>query len=177
MINPQESLFVVDENNNPIEPLPRNTAHKKNAWHRTTGIWVVNDNKQILCQKRSMQKDQHPGEWEAYFGGHLGPNEDSTESAVRELSEELGQSIRVDQLTAYPDIVRSDKPTHREFQYIFAVFLHDDNSKFEFEKEEIDELQWIDLDEVKRILVEVKDKNWVRKPWDQKVLDWIITLK
>lgn len=177
MINPNELLYVVDTNNNPIEPLPRNIAHKNNVWHRTTGIWALNSNKHILCQKRSMQKDQNPGKWEAYFGGHLGPNEDHTESAVREVSEELGQSVTADQLIPYPYIVKSDKPTHREFQYIFTVFLNNDSSKFKFEQEEIDELTWVDFETVKKILLETKEENWVQKPWDQEILNWIATLR
>lgn len=177
MIKPNELLYIVDSNNKPIEPLPRNVAHKNNVWHRTTGIWVLNKNKQILCQKRSMLKDQNPGKWEAYFGGHLGHKENPTESAAREASEELGQFIAADQLIPYSHVVKSDKPTHREFQYIFVVFLNDDSSKFKFEQEEIDELKWIDLDEVRKVLLETKAENWVKKPWDQEVLNWLITLK
>lgn len=177
MINPTELLAVVDESNNPLDPLPRKDVHKANLWHRTTGIWALNKNKQILCQKRSMQKDQNPGKWEAYFGGHLGSNEDPLESAVREVSEELGQPVTADQLIPYLHVVKSDKPTHREFQYIFAVFLHGDSSTFEFEQEEIDELTWIDLDKLRKILLETKEENWVQKPWDQEVLSWLITLK
>lgn len=175
MINPTELLAVVDENNNLTEPLTRKNVHLANLWHRTTGIWVLNKIKQILCQKRSMLKDQNPGKWEAYFGGHLEYNEDITESAVREVSEELGQSVTADQLIPYSHVVKSDKPTHREFQYVFMLFLNDANTNFEFEKDEIVELKWIPFDEVKNILMVVKDEDWVHKPWDEEILNWLET--
>lgn len=34
MINKDELLFVVDENNNPVEPKPRKKVHTKGYWHR-----------------------------------------------------------------------------------------------------------------------------------------------
>lgn len=72
MINSEELLFCVDDNNNPIEPLPRKFVHANSVWHRVSHIYVVNtQNKQILCQQRSLKKDALPGIQEAYFGGHV----------------------------------------------------------------------------------------------------------
>ena len=177
MIDPDELIFVVDQNNNPLQPLPRKIAHKNNFWHRTTGIWVINSGKQVLCQKRSMRKDQNPGKQEAFFGGHLGPNEDFTESAAREISEELGQTITVGQFVLYPDVGKSDKSAHKEFQYIFVLILNKDVENFQFEKEEIDQLEWVSLDELKKILLNTQEESWVHKSWDSEVLNWIETLK
>src|SRR5581483_7577210 len=93
MINPQELLTVVDEHDNPLTPLPRKEVHAKGLWHRTAGIWVVNTNGQILCQKRSLKKDVHPGLWEAFFGGHVLSGVEYLDSAAREMEEELGIKI------------------------------------------------------------------------------------
>ena len=67
MIDIQELLFVVDENNQPLKPQLRSSAHKNGLWHRTTGIWVINKSKKVLCQKRSLKKDLNPGIWEAFL--------------------------------------------------------------------------------------------------------------
>ncbi len=67
MINNKELLFVVDENNQPQQPLPRNVVHKNSLWHRTAAVWVINRNGKILCQKRSLKKDVKPGMWEAFM--------------------------------------------------------------------------------------------------------------
>lgn len=175
MINNEELLFIVDENNNPLSPQPRNYAHKNGLWHRTTGIWVINGKKQILCQKRSLNKDVKPGFWEAFFGGHLAPNEDYLQSAVNEVREELGIEIDKNDLIPFK-ILKSDKPNHREFQHIFALKLKSNDNCFNFEKDEIDELCWKDIDEVKKILLDRKDPNWVLKPWDTEVLHWLTTI-
>jgi len=174
MIDRHELVFAVDENNQPITPQLRSNAHKNGLWHRTTGIWVMNQKGQLLCQKRSLQKDIKPGFWEAFFGGHLAPGEDYLENAAKEASEELGILIDKRDLIPYK-ILKSDKPTHKEFQYICA-FIVRDNIEFRVETDEVDELAWKSIDEVKDILIVKKESNWVRKPWDEDVLNWLLTI-
>lgn len=175
MINSDELIFVVDENNNPLSPEIRRIVHKKNLWHRTTGIWVINKKKQILAQKRSMQKDQNPGFWEAYFGGHIAPNQTSIDNAKIELGEELGINAEKKDFIFYK-ACKSDKPTHKEFNHIFAFILDREDLDFTLEESEIDKIIWKDLEEVKDILLVKKDPHWVQKPWDPEVLNWLQTL-
>lgn len=172
MINDQELLFVVDENNKPLKPETRSVVHKNRMWHRCTGIWVVNRLKQVLCQKRSLKKDIKPGMWEAFFGGHLAPDEAYFENALAELKEELGIYVNEASLIPYK-ILKSDKPTHKEFQHVFAVILEEKTVNFQFEKDEIDQLQWLDIDKVREILVDKNDSKWVYKPWDDEVFNWL----
>lgn len=173
MINKDELIFVVDENNNPVEPEKRSLAHKNGLWHRTSGVWIINKKKQILCQKRSRKKDVKPGMWEAFFGGHLAPNEDYKDNAANEVEEELGIKIEKENLLPYK-ILKSDKPTHKEFQYIFAFILEEESKDFNFEKDEIDELMWKDIEEIREILLVKNDPRWVHKPWDKEVLAWLL---
>lgn len=175
MINTNELLLVVDENNQPLDPLPRHIVHKEGIWHRATGIWVVTKTGKILCQKRSLKKDIKPGMWEAFFGGHLGPQETYLESAKQELQEELGIPVEENQLIPYK-IFKSDKPKHKEFQHVFAFLLPDEKQAFSFEKEEIDELVWKTFPELEKILLEDPDPKWVHKHWDKEVLRWLHTL-
>lgn len=173
MINNDELLFVVDEHNFPLEPLARSFVHTNAIWHRTTGIWVINDKKQILCHKRSLKKDIKPGLWEAFFGGHLQPGEDYVDSAVKEIREELGITVLANTLLPYK-ILKSDKPNHKEFQHIFAhkTVLHD--TDFNFEKEEIDELKWLNIEELTTLLLDNENEHWVHKPWDKNVMAWLM---
>jgi isopentenyl-diphosphate Delta-isomerase len=175
MIDKNELLLVVDELNNPAKPLPRHIVHNQRIWHRATGIWVINAKKQILCQKRSMKKDLKPGFWEAFFGGHLHPGDTYDSNAITELSEELGIQVKKDNLIPYK-IFKSDKQTHKEFQHSFVYILDQKKTDFHFEKEEIDEIRWYDLDEVKHFLLEANDPYWVHKSWDDEMLAFIAQL-
>lgn len=175
VIDKEELLFIVDENNNPLSPQPRSVAHKTGLWHRTSGVWIINHNKQILCQKRSLKKDVKPGMWEAFFGGHLSPSEGYLESAAKEAGEELGITVDKNKLIPYK-IFKSDKPTHKEFQQVFGLVVENDQTQFPFEKDEIDELKWLPIEKVKEIIVDKKDPQWVQKFWDKEVLNWLDTL-
>lgn len=175
MIDKNEILFIVDQNNMPLEPQLRAVAHRDRLWHRTTGIWVINNKLQILCQKRSLLKDIKPGFWEAFFGGHVAPGQEYLENAVKELNEELGVSVNATDMIPYK-VFKSDKPTHAEFQQVFACKINGDIDSFEFEKEEADQLKWIELEEVKNIILIKKDLKWVQKPWNEEVLNWLSAL-
>ncbi len=174
MIQPQELIFVVDEHNNPLDPLPRQFAHENGMWHRTTGIWIINSHKQILCQKRSIKKDVKAGLWEAFFGGHVPVGQSYVQSAVQETKEELGLKIPQQDLILYK--VFKNKDEHSEFQHVFGLILDRDIENFAFEKDEIDELKWLDTDALKNILIDPGGVDWVHKPWDQEVLSWLPTL-
>lgn len=174
MINPQELLFIVDENNKPLEPTTRQVAHKNGLWHRTTGIWIINSSKQVLCQKRSMKKDVKAGLWEAFFGGHLAPGQDYTESALQELHEELG--IKVLHQELHPYKVFKNEDVHCEFEHIFGYSTDRSISDFKIETDEVDELRWVNLEELRRILGDLGVTTWVHKPWDQEVLSWLPTM-
>jgi len=174
MIKPEELLFTVDENNNPIAPVIRKTTHENGLWHRTSGIWVINRNRKILCQKRSLKKDIKPGFWEAFFGGHLGPNESYLSNAQSELKQEIG--IHKEKKDFIPYKVFKSVSSHKEFQHVFGLVIDEERNDFQFEKDEINELKWIGFEGVEKILVVEKSENWVKKPWDEEVLNWLSTL-
>lgn len=175
MIDNNELLYIVDENNNPHEPQQRSIAHKSGLWHRTTGIWTINTKGQILCGKRSHKKDVDPGYWESTLGGHLAPNEEYIYNAVKECKEELGINISEKNLIPYK-IFKSDKPTEKEFQHVFALLLEKDIQEMHFEKDEIDQLKWVDFIEVRKILKDSKITNWVKNKWDEEVLNWLVAI-
>lgn len=45
-----EYLDVVDENNK------RNIIHEKEIWHREVAVWIMNEQGEILLQKRNQNK-------------------------------------------------------------------------------------------------------------------------
>jgi len=172
MINPNELLFVVDDNYEPLTPLPRHVVHEKSLWHRTTGIWVMNHRKQILCQKRSMKKDINPGFWEAAFGGHLTPDETYLQNAQRELSEELGIKA-LEENFIFHEIFPSGNTIHKKFEAIFEYELDREDVNFSIENEEVDVIQWFDYEKIKSILLEENNPQWIHNSWDGEILRWL----
>jgi isopentenyl-diphosphate delta-isomerase len=170
MINKDELLFVVDENNNPVEPRPRHEVHAKGFWHRNSHVWIANSKKEILCQKRSMKKDKKPGFWEAFFGGHLHPGMDYLEGADKEAKEEL--NIDFDKKDLIPfQVFKSEEG--REFISIYLLKWDGDASKIKFEEDEIDELKWVGFEKLKKILILKKDPHWTDLGYNKIMLTWL----
>lgn len=157
MIEKDELLFVVDENNNPIEPKPRFFVHQQKLWHRTTNIWIINKYRQILCQQRSLLKDKAPGLWEGFFGGHLPPQTDYLTGALQETNEELHLHLQENDLHLFT--MHKAEPI-KEFQAVYITQWHGDEKKLRFEKEEIQQITWLSLEDLKHILLVKKDPEW-----------------
>ncbi len=166
MIIKDELLYAVDGLNNPIKPEPRKRAHTNGTWHRTSQIWIVNDKQQILCQRRSLLKDTNPGKWEAIFGGHLTPKQEYIDCAIIELREELGiEATREDLHFLFINKSEKDK----EFQGIFSISWNGNSSHLQLEKEEVEEVKWISIENLLKLFKE-KDDNWSSFSYETKLL-------
>lgn len=169
MIDKNELLFVVDENNNPIEPKPRQEVHEKGYWHRVSDVWIKNSNNQILCQKRSLLKDSNPGRWERFFGGHLLAGEDYLESTVKELKEEIGLDIKKEALLLFK-MVKYDKA--KDFRAVYLLKWDGDINNLSLERDEIDELRWIDIEEAEKNLLD-RNPGWTNVVYEEEMIDWL----
>lgn len=97
-----ELLDVVDEHGVPTgEVVSRDVAHRTGVRHRTSHVWMLrkkNGRLEILAQKRSENKDSHPGCYDISSAGHIPAGEDFVSSALRELEEELGVTAKPEDL-------------------------------------------------------------------------------
>jgi len=80
------------------ESRPRDEIHKNGIWHRSVHIWILNNKEELLIQRRSLEKESHPGLWDVSCAGHIGSGDLSLQAAVRELKEELGLTVRPGEL-------------------------------------------------------------------------------
>ncbi|MFY7861498.1 MAG: NUDIX domain-containing protein [Chitinophagales bacterium] len=63
-----------------------------NKFHRVIHVWIINENKEYLIQKRSTSVAWHPDKWSTTTGSVLSGHFDLLEEAYRELFEELSLS-------------------------------------------------------------------------------------
>ena len=166
MVNKSELLFVVDEFDVPIEPKPRHETLANGYWHRTAHVWIINNKKQLLCQKRSLLKDMSPGMWEPFISGHIGPGDDYFTGAVKEVREETGIPIVREDL----QLVKIYKDYEfNEFRGIFFCRWNGRLDEIVSEADEVDEVRWVPLDLIQQYLVEQTDK-WLHMPYDSEML-------
>jgi isopentenyl-diphosphate Delta-isomerase len=89
-----ETVDILTSDGSPIgRTVLRSEAHRDGLWHRTVHVWIQNRKGEILLQKRSFAKETFPGLWDISAAGHITAGDSSGESAVREISEELGVKV------------------------------------------------------------------------------------
>ena len=71
----------------------KDEIHRDGDWHRSVHVWITTPGGLLLLQRRSLEKENHPGLWDISAAGHLSAGEDSIAAAVREVEEEIGLRI------------------------------------------------------------------------------------
>ena len=80
----------VDENNKVIGSVTRKEMRANNLIHRASYILIFNSKNQLYVEKRVLTKDYCPGYFDVCTGGVVDVNEDNDDNAYRELKEEMG---------------------------------------------------------------------------------------
>ena len=66
-----EYIDIVDENNNPTGIIKeKEQAHKDGDFHRSTHIWIINNKKEVLLQKRGPNQ-KYSNQWDISSAGHI----------------------------------------------------------------------------------------------------------
>lgn len=153
-----ELFDIVDETGTPTgETVERKEAHTDGIRHRTSHIWIIREfqgKKQVLLQKRAMNKDSFPGRYDTSSSGHMQAGDEPLEGAMRELHEELGIVATPEQLKfAGTFRINYEKEFHgsmfkdNEIAFVFIYEQPIDISRLVIQKEELDAVEWFDLDD------------------------------
>ncbi len=153
-----EYLDIVDENGIPTGQIAERTqVHREGLLHHTSHVWIVRRHEgrlQILLQKRCMAKDSFPGCYDISSAGHIPAGDDYVTSALRELKEELGVTVRPEDLIDcglhhclnVDEVFHGEPFIDRQVSRIYLLWLDRDESEFTVQKEEIDSVLWVDFD-------------------------------
>ena len=159
----EEWLDIVDEEGNPTgKTLERSAAHREGIRHRTAHVWLARIREgrpQLLLQKRSRDKDSHPGCFDMSSGGHIPAGVEYLPSAIRELQEELGVTAREEELIdcGVRRFFRKERFHGAPFldcQVSRVYLLWKDPEEFHLQEEEVEEVRWIDYDDCIRAVRE-----------------------
>ena len=142
-----EKLEIVDTEGKVIGITERAELHRDPSLiHRVVHVLVFNRKGGLLLQKRSRQKDVAPGKWDTSVGGHVAPKEDVLAAAQREMKEELGiTGCELRHLYRYLFSNRRESELVDTFSCIYEGAIT-------FNKEEIDEVAFWDIGEIKKNL-------------------------
>lgn len=148
--DPNELLAIVEECDKPIGKATRKEIHWKGLLHREVVVYIINSKKQLLLHKRA---DVHL--WDHSSAGHF-PFKDSYEQgALREVEEELGLKIKKQELLELAK-ERIERTSHGQvnnrFVKIFLIKKDIPLNDFKIDKEEVEEIKYFYIKELKKLL-------------------------
>ena len=142
-----ELFDIIDENGNPTgKTVERSIAHAEGIRHRTAHIWIIrrkNGRTEILLQKRSRNKDSFPGKFDTSSAGHIQAGDEpfAGKFPISFAREFHGKIFRDEEIA---------------FVYIYDHPVEIDH--LTLQKEEVEEVQWFDLEETYQQCRQHRDK-------------------
>lgn len=97
----EENVILVDKNDTQIGLMSKLDAHKKGILHRAFSVFVLNNNNEIMLQKRAYNKYHSGGLWTNTCCSHQREGENSIEAGKRRLLEEMGFETELKILTSF----------------------------------------------------------------------------
>lgn len=163
-----EIFDIIDENGNPTgKTVERSIAHAEGIRHRTAHIWIIR--RKMEEQRSFFKKIQKQGFFSRKFdtssAGHIQAGDEPLESALRELKEELGiHAVPEDLQFAGKFPISFAKEFHGKMfrdEEIAFVYIYDhpvEIDRLTLQKEEVEEVQWFDLEETYQQCRQHRDK-------------------
>lgn len=148
-----EYLDEVNENNEITgKKYLKDEFHNRGLWYREIIGIVMNQNNEILLQKRSPNKKDKPNLWEICFG-HVSSGETPEKSIIRELKEEINLSLDEGDLIhlgiEYTDeYYKETRRFHKAFSYIYLIKTNKTINEFKLQDEEVCDIKYISINEL-----------------------------
>lgn len=159
-----ELLDILDENGKITGQVEsKQTIYNNGYWHRSVQIWVINDNQELLMQKRNPYKKTFPNLWAISTAGHVLSGETSRQSGIRELKEELDIDAKEEELE-YLFTMKRTQPYNssyiRVFDDVYLLKRNIDVDKTKLQVEELTDIKYIYYKYLETMLKE-KDPTYV----------------
>jgi isopentenyldiphosphate isomerase len=122
----------------------KSEAHRLGLWHRCLHCWIVSPETSsggpyLFVQRRAVEKDTWPDRLDVTVGGHLGAGEETLDG-LREVEEELGLTVLVDELiplgTRRAEL-EIPAGLDREFQEVFLLVRALSPEDLQLQEEEV----------------------------------------
>lgn len=159
--NANDKLIWVDLFDNEIGSGEKLETHVKNQLHRAFSVFIIYDGK-MLIQKRALEKYHSGGLWANACCSHPRWGESLGDAVQKRMEEELGipqGSCQPEELFSFHYFSQYDGLSEYEMDH---VFLTDYHGEINADPDEIMELRWVALDDLK---VEMEEKPQTFSTW------------
>ncbi|MDZ4668564.1 MAG: isopentenyl-diphosphate Delta-isomerase [bacterium] len=162
----EEMVILVNENDQELGLMEKLEAHQKGVLHRAFSVLVFNKEGQMLLQQRAFNKYHSGGLWTNTCCSHPRQGENTMEAAHRRLMEEMGFDC---DLTLHQTFVYKapfdNGLTEHELDHVFVGEYNFDPA---FNPEEVNQFQWISMDE---LYLQLKENPEHYTVWFRMIMD------
>lgn len=161
-----EMLDLIDENGYLTgQQKDRKEVHKQGLLHHASGVVILSNSSgggrcKLLSQQRSLKKEKNAGLWDMSASGHVTAGESPLNSLIREVKEEIGIDLDRSEFHLLGRFWRHEKYrddfVENELDYIFVVNKFIPINKIVIQKDEVENVSWIEIDKFKNLLKEGK---------------------
>jgi isopentenyldiphosphate isomerase len=154
------------------EKKTKKEAHEQGLWHKSSHVWIVNSENEVLLQKRSPFVINYPDKWDISTAGHMSAGENCITSALREAEEEIGLKINPEELIQIGELTQMSKREgyiNNEVNTIYVVRRNLNIANIKKQYEEVAEVKFISYKKLK-YLTDKQDPSFVPHPEEYKLL-------
>jgi len=153
-------VTLVDRDDNVVGAEEKIRAHREGKLHRAFSVFVFDEGRRLLIQRRATGKYHSGGLWSNTCCGHPRPGESADGAAERRLTEEMGFvcDLRPAFRTIYEMNV-ADSMIEHELNQVFIGWFNGSPSP---DTREVEACRWMDLAEL-RDSIETSPERYT--PW------------
>ena len=133
----RSKIIIVDKKDKIINFKERENI-KNSDIYRVSGLWITNNDGDVLLARRSFTKSHDPGKWGPAVAGTVEEGETYKSNIIKEAKEELGLNGIVPKKGLKERVVGK----HNFFCQWYLIIVNKDLRKFKIKKDEVVEIRW-----------------------------------